>query len=279
MKKKKGHIIFLLALTVILSVLGTHKVQAAVLPAPKTVTVKTYNKTGAAISWKAVAGAKGYRVYRRAAASKKWTAIRTVPKCQTVIDSGLKMGERYYYTVRAYKTVKGKTQWGSYNKTGISVIAGLPYLKLNRSSLSLQVGKSATLKINGTRLNPTWASKNTSVATVKNGKVVGKKAGTTTITAKLGGKTFSCKVKVSKANKVNSEKDAQKYLIAYLEKKYGKNNRPYIWFQNMQTVNGQKGYLYRCYYNVVDPSVIATVAWIVVLPDGRLYDWLLNKYL
>lgn len=204
MKKKKFQIILLLALTFILSVLGMRDVKAATLSAPRSVTVKAYQKTGAKISWKAVAGAKGYGVYRKTS-SQGWKRIRTVTNGKTITDSGLKTGERYYYTVRAYKKVNGKTQWGSYNKTGVSVVAGISYLKLNKTSVSLQVGKSVTLKINGTNLKPAWSSKSPAVATVSNGKVVAKKAGTTTITAKLGGRSFTCKVNCTSASTANKD--------------------------------------------------------------------------
>ena len=59
-------------------------------------------------------------------------------------------------------------------------------IKLNRTSLSLHVGKSATLKVKGTTAKAKWTSSKKSVATVsKKGKVKAKKAGTTTITAKI----------------------------------------------------------------------------------------------
>lgn len=79
--------------------------------------------------------------------------------------------------------------------TGISV---------DRSSLSLQTGNSATLSAtvypnNATNRNVSWSSSNHSVATVSGGKVTAVGAGTTTITAKTadGGFSASCKVSVS----------------------------------------------------------------------------------
>ena len=65
---------------------------------------------------------------------------------------------------------------------------------------TLYVGKSFTLKINGTSKTVKWSSSNKSVATVSaKGKVTAKKAGTATITAKVGGKSYTCKVTVKKA--------------------------------------------------------------------------------
>lgn len=209
MKKRKNYRIVILVIVFMLSMFGVRDVKAAALSTPGSITVKAYNKTGAKITWKAVAGANGYRVYRRTS-GQSWKGIRTVTKGQTFTDAGLTTGEKYYYTVRAYKKVNGKTQWSSYHKTGVSVIAGISYLKLNKTSLSLQVGKSAALKINGTKLKPSWTSKNSSIATVKDGKVTAKKAGTTTVTAKLGGKTFSCKVTCTSVSATNKDV-TQKY--------------------------------------------------------------------
>ena len=76
-------------------------------------------------------------------------------------------------------------------------------VSLNKTSLTLDVGKSYTLTKTVSPSNAvtsyTWSSSNTSVATVdSNGKVTAKKAGTATITVKtLNGKTATCKVTVN----------------------------------------------------------------------------------
>jgi uncharacterized protein YjdB/serine/threonine protein kinase len=79
-------------------------------------------------------------------------------------------------------------------------------VSLNKSKLTLDVGKSgtliATVKPDGaTNQNVTWSSSNTGVATVsKNGRVTAKKAGTATITVKTvdGNKTTTCTLTVPK---------------------------------------------------------------------------------
>ena len=77
-------------------------------------------------------------------------------------------------------------------------------VSLNKTSLTLDVGKSYTLTktvspSNAANKKCTWSSSNTSVATVDgNGKVTAKASGTATITVKTSnGKTATCKVTVN----------------------------------------------------------------------------------
>ena len=70
-----------------------------------------------------------------------------------------------------------------------------PYL--SKTSISLNAGAKYGLKLSDTTQKVTWSSSNPSVAAVSsNGMVTGKKAGTATITAKIGSKTYTCKVTV-----------------------------------------------------------------------------------
>ena len=75
-------------------------------------------------------------------------------------------------------------------------------ISLNRTSLTLEVGKSETLTAsvspeNATDKTVTWESSNTSVATVEDGVVMAAAPGKATITAKAGDKTASCTVTVN----------------------------------------------------------------------------------
>ena len=57
-------------------------------------------------------------------------------------------------------------------------VAEAATVKLNKKKLTLEVGKSETLKLTGTKSKITWSSSNKSVATVSTkGKVTAKKAG------------------------------------------------------------------------------------------------------
>lgn len=73
--------------------------------------------------------------------------------------------------------------------------------KINKAKLSLDVGKAATVKVLNTTKKVSWTTSNKSIATVKStgsrtAKVTAKKAGTATITGKIGKKKYTCKVTV-----------------------------------------------------------------------------------
>jgi hypothetical protein len=68
---------------------------------------------------------------------------------------------------------------------------------LNKTSLSLNKGKTYTLKVSNGVGTVKWSTSNKSVATVTNkGKVTAVKSGTATISAKVSGITLKCTVKV-----------------------------------------------------------------------------------
>lgn len=74
-------------------------------------------------------------------------------------------------------------------------------ISLSATSKTLTVGKTTALKMSGTSKKVVWTSSNKNIATVSSkGKVKGIKAGTCTIKAKVGGKTYKCKVTVKKAS-------------------------------------------------------------------------------
>ncbi len=70
--------------------------------------------------------------------------------------------------------------------------------KLNKTKVTLKVGKTVKLKVKNNKKKVKWSSSKKKVATVKNGKVKAKKVGKTVITAKVGKKKLTCKVTVKK---------------------------------------------------------------------------------
>lgn len=70
-------------------------------------------------------------------------------------------------------------------------------VKLNKKNLSMVIGDSTTLKVNGAK-SVKWSSSNKKVATVSSkGKVKAVASGTAVITAKAGKKKLTCKVTVA----------------------------------------------------------------------------------
>lgn len=79
-------------------------------------------------------------------------------------------------------------------------------VKLNKTKIVLVVGQTYNLKVSGTKKTPKWSSSNKKIVSVtKKGVVKGLKKGTATITAKIGKKTYKCKVTVE-APKLSSTK-------------------------------------------------------------------------
>ena len=201
------------------------EVQAAARVAtPKLVSAKASGKSKIVFKWKAVKGASGYMVFRKEKGGK-WKNVAEVKSAKKTAFSDTKVttGTQYTYSVKAFKTTKGKKTFSSYNKKGVTAIAGLYTLKLNSSRITLNPGKSYTLKVNGTKLAPAWKSSNSKIAAVnKKGRITAKKAGTAKITATLGGKKFVCTVTVKKAS-ASSNKTVQNYTKVknYLNKNGG----------------------------------------------------------
>lgn len=77
------------------------------------------------------------------------------------------------------------------------IISEAATIKISKKSLTLEVGKSSTLKILGTKKKINWKSSKKTVATVTTkGKITAKAPGTATITANVAGKNYTCKVTV-----------------------------------------------------------------------------------
>ena len=111
-------------------------------------------------------------------------------------------------------------------------------VKINKTSTTIYVGKTETLKISGTKKTVKWKTSNKKVATVSGkGKVTAKKAGTTTITAKVSGKSYKCKVTIKNPSLNKSKATLEKgktitlKLTGATAKKYISSNK------NVATVN------------------------------------------
>ena len=84
----------------------------------------------------------------------------------------------------------------------VSTVSSVPTqaakkVKLNKTKVTIKVGRSVKLKLKNAKKKVTWKSSNKKVAVVnKKGKVTGKKQGTVKITAKSAGKKYTCTVSV-----------------------------------------------------------------------------------
>ncbi len=85
-------------------------------------------------------------------------------------------------------------------------VAEAATIKLDKKSLTLETGKSYTLKISGTKAKATWSSSKKSVATVnKSGKVTAVKEGKAVITATVNKKKYTCNVTVKKPESTSAK--------------------------------------------------------------------------
>ncbi len=99
-------------------------------------------------------------------------------------------------------------------------------VKLNTTKKTIVIGDTYKLKVKNTSKKVKWTTSNSKVATVSStGKVTAKKAGTATITAKIGSKKLKCKITVITMQKsyVNQtikaiNKERRKYGYASFDK-------------------------------------------------------------
>ena len=69
------------------------------------------------LSWEPLSGVDGYQIYRATSKSGKYAKIATVKGASsaTYTDTGRTCGTRYYYKLRAYKKIGGKTVYSKYS--------------------------------------------------------------------------------------------------------------------------------------------------------------------
>lgn len=105
---------------------GSYKTSKAITTktaAPTLVSAKSTSYNKIKITWKSVDGANGYRVYRKTAGGS-WKTLKNVSAATTsYTDTKATTGTTYYYTVKSYRKVNGKTVWGRYKSSGIKAVA------------------------------------------------------------------------------------------------------------------------------------------------------------
>lgn len=105
-------------------------------------------------------------------------------------------------------------------------------VKINKTSTTIYVGKTETLKISDTSKTVNWTSSNKNIAIVNSkGKVTAKKTGTATITAKVSGKSYKCKITVKNPSLSKSKATLEEgktmtlKLAGAIAKKYTTSNK------------------------------------------------------
>nr|MDE6150322.1 fibronectin type III domain-containing protein [Ruminococcus sp.] len=90
---------------------------------PATVNFKvTAGSKKATVKWSKVTGATGYKVYYKTSKNGSWKCLKTTNnKTTSYTKTGLTKGKTYYFTVKAYRTVSGKTYNGSYATKSVKV--------------------------------------------------------------------------------------------------------------------------------------------------------------
>lgn len=87
-------------------------------------------------------------------------------------------------------------------------------IKINKNQATLEIDATLQLKITGTSSKVSWSSSKSTIASVSSGKVIAKKTGQSTITAKVGSQKYSCVITVVNTNK--AEVTAKKGTVTEL---------------------------------------------------------------
>lgn len=118
-----------------------------------TVKAASYSYTSIRISWGKVDGASGYDIYRSTSKSGKYSKIAAISDGKTVkyTDKKLTTGKKYYYKVRAYRSVGKSKVYGAYSevKAGTPVPAkatGLKAKTVNANKVKLTWNKVSGAK-------------------------------------------------------------------------------------------------------------------------------------
>ena len=113
---------------------------APTTPAEVTLIGAVAGSDGITVKWKAAAGAKEYRVYRKGPGETKWKGLVNVTGISWT-DRGVKAGAKYTYTVRGIGA-DGKTLSPTYNNLGVSTTATVTPVPITPANVTL-IGATA----------------------------------------------------------------------------------------------------------------------------------------
>ena len=97
------------------------QLTASTNPATANFTLTAGSKK-ATVKWNKVTGASGYIVYYKTSKNGKWVKLTTAKASATsYTKNGLTKGKTYYFTVKAYRTVNGKTYNAGFTTKSVKV--------------------------------------------------------------------------------------------------------------------------------------------------------------
>lgn len=116
MERMRKIIILVLILAFVFSQTGISFAASASLKTPAIKTIAyDENDKDVDLTWSKVSGAKGYQIYRATSKNGTYKKIAAVSGKTTYSDDSVIENKTYYYKVRAYKKVSGKTKYSSYS--------------------------------------------------------------------------------------------------------------------------------------------------------------------
>ncbi|MDO5291709.1 MAG: GH25 family lysozyme [bacterium] len=130
----------------------------AKLSAPKITAITGYDNR-VYMTWSTVSGATGYEVYR--STSKNGTYKRVVAKSAAYVNNtGLEKNVLYYYKVRSYQTLNGKTTYSAYSTISSvrTLTASIEATASTTATTSLPVPKITSIKGYSQRVTMTWST-------------------------------------------------------------------------------------------------------------------------
>ena len=119
---------------------------------PQTVTspkVTSTTSSSIKLSWSKVSNSSGYEIYRSTSKNGTYTKIKDITSNSTLTytNSNLSSNKKYYYKIRAFKTVNNNKYYGSYS----TIISG--ETKLSTPSIKLSTPKTKTIKVSWSKIS------------------------------------------------------------------------------------------------------------------------------
>ncbi len=95
------------------------KANIEITKAPELTVAATKNPGELKLTWKKISGAAGYKIEQYDSTLGEWQVVKTLKDgtVKTYTFSNLKSGKNYKYRIRAYKTINGKTVYGTYTSS------------------------------------------------------------------------------------------------------------------------------------------------------------------